>query len=790
MATTTYYYTSSTTGGYLFSYGSSATTHSRYLQTKTTYGRVNQVYVQAYAPPPVSYTTNSGWYNNLNPLRTGDDLELWYSTANPAPQPPTAGQSPSVLGWTKHSTLWYGGSSILTYADSQPGLFSRRVNITSTSTQHMTWLVWQKNFQSQTTSESQRLNEYNIKNIEIASSWYLSSIATTKQNQSSTMPRVSAELTSGSIIRISAPADRSGNTVLVDYVVSSNPADRGPIAENMYLQLRSATSTPITGYINEYSAGYFQGLNAAAADIVETRTIASVNSETSFTVVGAWSSNSIRGWADGSGTAKTARPFSIAIVPSSALVALSTPWSRPASTLSPVTASTSGVTAVADRRFSVVFINNDTDIQVSGGAIHASFAGKSATFAKLETAPFLISGYHDGSNLTSNTTWNTIGLPGYSSDGFYGNPYREQTTIKFGGHTTGYTIVSVLSDTAVLVTGATISTNMFDTSMVSYFPGPSEESVMVGTGTLFAQSTTSFLVGSTTSIVSTEELTVYDGTDRRIGFIRDDAGQTFRILAIYNNSSIAVSHSVPIIAPVSGSGANAYKRTREYGANNERALARPGTATFDRTGANVTADESLIVQGNNVDFTKYRELFNSTGALVYAESDVILQTSITVQATNDLNATSTLSSYLLLITWMKDMTENAGNELSNHLTVVVDPNVSSIFTVFDDSAELQRNSKDIALGRTLMYADTFYVQSSSWTVETGLSQQIRQWNPENENRAGTYSRLAIRFGGVYTTSSATTAEVVIAILPGLGFQNYLWESTSSDFLNITVIGAD
>jgi hypothetical protein len=176
-----------------------------------------------------------------------------------------------------------------------------------------------------------------------------------------------------------------------------------------------------------------------------------------------------------------------------------------------------------------------------------------------------------------------------------------------------------------------------------------------------------------------------------------------------------------------------------------------------------------------VDFTTFRTLYHSSSyTLSLVANDVVLSTSIAVNAA---------SSLVLLLTWMKDFSFNS-QEGNNRFTVSVSS--AGTFRVLYDN-EIQQNYKDVAVGQTLLYSNTFYVHSSNTISSTNVvnsgdttSQVVWTWIPFNANRSGVYDRLSARF------ESRGDSSVNISVSVPAGYQ---WNSTTSDFVNITVLGA-
>jgi hypothetical protein len=240
------------------------------------------------------------------------------------------------------------------------------------------------------------------------------------------------------------------------------------------------------------------------------------------------------------------------------------------------------------------------------------------------------------------------------------------------------------------------------------------------------------------------------------------------------NSFSLIASGPAIAAAISEQPGSAFKQTLTFAL--PRPLVRFGGATWDKTGTAIGVDESLTVQPDSVNFASYRELFNNTSAaLSFTANQLIISTSVTVN--------STQSSLLLLITWMKDFAGNATGESSNTLQTTLS---SAGFTIVYDE-ETQRSYRDVALGRTLMYKDLSYINTSNALTITSTTvsgaatgNAVLIWSPSNRLRSGTYGRLTARL-----TDLSSTA-VTITINAGTAG----WTSTSEDFLNITVIGAN
>jgi hypothetical protein len=190
-------------------------------------------------------------------------------------------------------------------------------------------------------------------------------------------------------------------------------------------------------------------------------------------------------------------------------------------------------------------------------------------------------------------------------------------------------------------------------------------------------------------------------------------------------------------------------------------------------GGSITNDESLIVQDPNIDYTQIKELYHNSSNLTLGTSTTLLSTSVNVTAG---------SSILLMVTWTKDLADSA-DEVLNQLRISVS-SAGTFVTRFDD--EVQRNHKDIAVAQSQLYRGSVYLNSSnSISSVTGVisgdtvSSVTWLWTPYNVKRAGTYSRLS----AVVDSSTVTSISITVETGP-----TETWQSLSSDFLNITVIG--
>jgi hypothetical protein len=768
-----------TSYGILFSFGSSALVHSRFVQTTPLYGVTHTLTVSGNAGNNTTSISNNK-YNSLGYVLSGQDLEAWYST-DPTTQPPTAGQSPSVLGWTRAGTI---ATNLATR--STGGAFNN-ISFTATSpTGILSWLIWQKSFSTQTTAD-QRLSEYLIRNI----------VVTATPSSSEQRANTRLVLGSGSVVRITTPTNKEGTAFAIErYYVAEDPRRRR-IAGDQYLILRpvdTVTSMPYLSSINSWSTGGTTSyavnnvaLNNIQVSFQEARTIASITTQTALTVSAAWTSTSNRAWGGGGGSSISKRVFAIDTVVTDTSMTLRNIAGSVTQFNPPITSSIS-TTSVADRRFSIVNVNSNTDIQASGGGIYANIVGKLATFAIPRPVTidgqtgYVLQGDVDNIvNTSLNTRWQSDGLPGTDDRGDAYGVQLEDLTATIYGYTgalnpdgtsalatstgTSFTVLRIFGDSSILITGNTLNLNFFNHAMISRFPANSSEITVTGTGTLFV--ITSITVSSATQTF--EQVTEFDFNDRRTGYMFV-SGQLIRVIDILNNTSLLVS-SLAIRKPIVAAVANSFRRTRGFAP--PRALGRPGSATFDKSGARVVNDETLIVEDSNIDYTKIQELYHNSSNLTLSTSTVLLSTSVTVTSG---------SSILLMVTWTKDLAGNT-EEALNQLRVTVS-SAGTFVAKFND--EIQRNHKDIAVAQTQLYRDSVYLTSSnSISSVTGVvhgdtvSSITWIWSPYIVNRSGTYSRLSAVLDSSTVTSISITVETGVT---------ETWQSLATDFLNITVIG--
>jgi hypothetical protein len=199
--------------------------------------------------------------------------------------------------------------------------------------------------------------------------------------------------------------------------------------------------------------------------------------------------------------------------------------------------------------------------------------------------------------------------------------------------------------------------------------------------------------------------------------------------------------------------------------------------TFDKVGAGVSVNEQIVLDGLGVDSSLVTQYFHSETSLTLSANTVVITGSI-------FDATSCL----LIVTWMKDPSGNATNEINNALTISVS-STAGIYVLFNE--ELQRNYRSLALGDSLFYPKLTYYNSSNTLVNTAGDQHGDEitggtatsfdFVPFNVNRSQSYSRAVIRIDQV---GLGNTTDFSVKVKSGASFN-----ALAEDHLNIVVVGA-
>ncbi len=223
-----------------------------------------------------------------------------------------------------------------------------------------------------------------------------------------------------------------------------------------------------------------------------------------------------------------------------------------------------------------------------------------------------------------------------------------------------------------------------------------------------------------------------------------------------------------------------------YGEQRQETIAEG--PSFDKVNPSVALKQQIVTAGNGVNFDVVNERYRSTSSMSLSAGTVLASFTTSITA---------LSSMLLLVTWVKDATGNAVNELANNLYVEITAQTPNSVTLLDRrpiniSDETQRNYQNIALGSSQLYKDLIYYVSSN-TLTTAVSSSavgatsvttIRNtiFRPFNAERAQSYSRFsALLQGNSELTAETITVSVSVS-------SDSIFAATNTDFLTIHTIG--
>ena len=216
----------------------------------------------------------------------------------------------------------------------------------------------------------------------------------------------------------------------------------------------------------------------------------------------------------------------------------------------------------------------------------------------------------------------------------------------------------------------------------------------------------------------------------------------------------------------------------------------PTGPSWDKIRPGVGNREQIVTQGLGIDFTAVRDLYRNTSAMTLTAGTVIAGFTTSI---------SDLTGVLTLITWIKDPTGNASNELANVLCIDVTSTAyaSSIANLIaagplNISEEIQRNFRAVAVGSSQLYPELiFYTSSNMITTVTSSTVQIDSsvvttarylFRPFNANRSQSYSRFSILSqGSPEVTGETVTFSIAVS-------SDSQFATTSSDFLSIVAIG--
>ena len=216
----------------------------------------------------------------------------------------------------------------------------------------------------------------------------------------------------------------------------------------------------------------------------------------------------------------------------------------------------------------------------------------------------------------------------------------------------------------------------------------------------------------------------------------------------------------------------------------------PTGPSWDKIRPGVGNREQIVTQGLGINFNAIIDRYRNTSAMTLTAGASIF--SFTTSITD-------VSGVLTLITWIKDASGNANNELANVL--LIDATSTSFASSaanliasgpINISAEVQRNFQAVSVGSSQLYAKSiFYTSSNMITTVSSITVQVGSslvtttqylFRPFNANRSQSYSRFSILSQG---SAQVTGETVTISISVSSDSQ---FATTSSDFLSITTVG--
>jgi hypothetical protein len=216
----------------------------------------------------------------------------------------------------------------------------------------------------------------------------------------------------------------------------------------------------------------------------------------------------------------------------------------------------------------------------------------------------------------------------------------------------------------------------------------------------------------------------------------------------------------------------------------------PTGPSWDKIRPGVGNREQIVTQGLGIDFTAIRDLYRNTSAMTLTAGTVIAGFTTSI---------SDLTGVLTLITWVKDPTGNASNELANVLSIDVTATAFASSTAsltaagpLNISEEVQRNFRAVAVGSSQLYPELIYYSSSNMiTAVTSITVQVDSsvvttarylFRPFNANRSQSFSRFSILSqGSPEVTGETITFSIAVS-------SDSQFATTSSDFLSIVTIG--
>lgn len=217
----------------------------------------------------------------------------------------------------------------------------------------------------------------------------------------------------------------------------------------------------------------------------------------------------------------------------------------------------------------------------------------------------------------------------------------------------------------------------------------------------------------------------------------------------------------------------------------------PTGPSWDKIRPGVGNREQIVTQGLGINFNAVRDRYRNTSAMTLTTATGTIF-SFTTSITN-------VTGVLTLITWIKDPSGNANNELANVLLINATSTAFASSTAnliasgpINISDEVQRNFRSVSVGSSQLYPKLiFYTSSNMITTVSSITVQVGSslvttarylFRPFNANRGQSYSRFSILSQG---SAEVTGESITISISVSSDSQ---FATTSSDFLSITTVG--
>lgn len=222
--------------------------------------------------------------------------------------------------------------------------------------------------------------------------------------------------------------------------------------------------------------------------------------------------------------------------------------------------------------------------------------------------------------------------------------------------------------------------------------------------------------------------------------------------------------------------------------------------SFDKYGSRISINEQIIGLDTRINTSIITTVYHNSSNITLTSNQAIVSYS----------STNVSANCLLVITWMKDSSENVAGETSNALYISITSNainanyaledyfaedyvtstatVDSLNIIYDD--EIQRNYKDLALYEMLLYPNLIYYSSSNNIInyqdyisgdnaagDSGVTLTFT-FNPSNANKNQSYSRAVFNINSI---NASINYSIKVS-------SNSTFYTSDKNHLNITRIG--